>query len=157
MTAMQRRFNYHCRVTKISSEQSQKSFKIPELFERQLFKRDGRRSKICSNTLYSVLGKKLYWQSASCTVQTSYGLWNRFSTIQSRRTQYTYTQNDTSTTSRTVNSEVYSENIRAAISILGAPPADSRDGSDSFIKMYAVVKWGLSVPLFWLMPLPVPG
>lgn len=78
--------------------------------------------------------------------------------IQSRRTQYTHTQNDTSTTSRTVNSEVYSENIRAAISILGAPLQTAETLHEpSFIKMYAVVMWGLSVPLFWVMSLPVPG
>lgn len=78
--------------------------------------------------------------------------------IQRRRTQYTYTQNDTSTTSRTVNSEVYSENTRAAISILGVSLQTAETVHEqSFIKMYAVVTWGLSVPLFWLTSRPVPG
>lgn len=74
MTGIQWIVNYHCLVTKISSDHSQKSFQIPELFERQLYRCGGRRRKLFSNALYSILGKKLYWQSASCTVQTSYGL-----------------------------------------------------------------------------------
>lgn len=77
MKGKQWRVNYRCLVTKISSDHSQKSVKTPELFERHLNNTSintvGRGATFI-NTLESFVGKKLDWQSAYCTVQTSYGL-----------------------------------------------------------------------------------
>lgn len=66
----------------ISSDHSQKSFTIPELFNWHLNNRSidtvGGEVTFLLTHYIPFLGKKLYWQSAYCTVQTSYGLWSSF-------------------------------------------------------------------------------
>lgn len=104
------------------------------------------------NTLSSILDKKLYWQSAYCTVQTSYGLWSRISMLRMKRTQYTYIHN-ISITSHTVwtvrfimktTDRLMSSNINTE-----SRPADSRDDSwASSTNTFAVVLLCCSVCMY---------